>query len=212
MNQHTLRTFIALPLPSQVQQTLEQWTQQLKQRQKHGVRWVNIANLHLTIKFLGDISPEKVAAIHKVMLKTAAEFSPFNFDLEGVGAFPDLKNPRVIWVGILAPPEMKELHHLLEKNLEPLGFPLEERSFSPHLTLGRIDRHASETEITHLAALLREPRDASLAGVPVDALHLYRSELRPNGPVYTVLHHVPLKPVPNHSPTSWNVKPDGDLL
>ena len=193
MKEKNIRSFIAIPLPTSVQQTLESWAGQIKQRQKSGVKWVNTSNLHLTLKFLGEIQPVQVATIHQEMLKTAADFTDFTFDLQGIGAFPGLNKPRVIWAGIKAPPQLQEIYQDLEDRLFQLGFPREERPFSPHLTLGRVERTASQTEIAHLSAILREPNHAALTGVAVSALHLYRSDLRPAGPVYTLLQHAPLK-------------------
>jgi 2'-5' RNA ligase len=193
MKENPVRSFIAIPLPASAQETLAQWMQQLKQRQKSGVRWVNANNLHLTLKFLGDVLPSQMPAIQAEIETVAAEFTGFVFDLKDIGAFPGLYKPRVIWAGIQAPPALKEMQKALEKRLKPLGFPPEERPFSPHLTLGRVNRQASETEIKSLSALLREPRNACLPGVPAHALHLYRSDLRPGGPVYTLLYSAALK-------------------
>ncbi|MCD4671455.1 MAG: RNA 2',3'-cyclic phosphodiesterase [Anaerolineaceae bacterium] len=193
MTKQTIRSFIAVPLPIAVQQTLEEWIQQLKQRQKSGVRWVNTANMHLTMKFLGDLQPEQISAIQEEMRATAAQITAFSFDLKGIGTFPGLYKPRVIWVGVTTPPAMQQLHHHLMKRLEAIGFPAEERKFSPHLTLGRISRHASEKEIAGVSTLLRQPPKIALPNIPVDSLHLYRSDLRPGGSVYTLLEQSPLK-------------------
>ena len=190
MNMQTIRSFIAIPLPQTVQQTIADWIDDLQKRQRHGVRWVDAAKMHLTIKFLGDISPEHIPAIQKEMQAVAAECSAFSFDLKGLGSFPGVYKPRVVWVGVIAPPALQQLHHRLEKHLATIGFPEEERKFSPHLTLGRISRHASEKDIAGVSTILRQPPKITLPGIPVDSLHLYRSDLLPGGSVYTLLEHV----------------------
>lgn len=193
MKETPIRSFIAIPLPISAQHTIAEWVEQLKQRQKTGVRWVHPANLHLTLKFLGDISPAQIPDIQREMQAAAAELCVFTFDLKNIGAFPGLYKPRVIWVGIQAPPALKELHHSLDHRLKSLNFPLEERPFSAHLTLGRISRKAGESDIASLTALLRQPHHNTLTGIPVQTLHLYRSELSPQGPRYTLLYRAFLK-------------------
>lgn len=199
MKSKPVRSFIAIPLPTPVQRTLQNWIDQLKREQRSGVRWVNTTNLHLTIKFLGDIDPESIPAIQEIMQRTAASFAAFTFNLQELGAFPGLMKPRVIWAGIQAPPELKALHRQLESNLKELGFPPEDRPFSPHLTLGRLDRRASDSEIAGVSALLKKPFQESVNGVPVETLHLYRSDLKPAGPIYSLLYKAALKKTPPFS-------------
>ncbi|MDX9866250.1 MAG: RNA 2',3'-cyclic phosphodiesterase [Anaerolineaceae bacterium] len=193
MKPETIRSFIAIPLPPAAQDTIAEWLDALQKRQRRGVRWVDAAKMHLTMKFLGDILPEQIPAIQQAMRVAAAEFRVFTFDLKGLGAFPGVYKPRVIWVSIIAPPALQQLQHHLEKHLAVLGFPAEDRRFSPHLTLGRISRHASEKDMAGVSALLRQPPKIALSDVPVDALYLYRSDLHPDGSVYTLLERSPLK-------------------
>lgn len=195
MNTQTIRSFIAIPLPHTVQLTIAEWLDDLQKRQRNGVRWVDAAKMHLTIKFLGDISPQAIPTIQKEMQIVATDCPAFSFDLKDLGAFPGTYKPRVIWVGVVAPPALQQLHHHLVKRLAVIGFPAEERKFSPHLTLGRISRHASEKDIARVSAILREPPKISLPGIPVDSVHLYRSDLHPDGSVYTLLEQAPLKKI-----------------
>ena len=193
MKNQTIRSFIAIPLPQPVQQTIAEWLGHLQKRQKHGVRWVDAAKMHLTMKFLGDIAPEQIPAIQQEMQAVTAEFPVFTFDLKGLGAFPGVYKPRVIWVGVTAPSALQQLHHQLETRLADIGFPAEERKFSLHLTLGRISRHASEKDIAGVSNLLRHPPKIALSGIPVDCLHLYHSDLLPGGSVYHLLGQASLR-------------------
>lgn len=193
MKKDQIRSFIAIPLPRQAALDLQAWIDQLKIQQKSGVRWVNTTNLHLTLKFLGDIDPAVIPDIQVAMQQTARSFHSFTFTLQGLGAFPGLFKPRVIWAGIQAPPVLKALHRQLDASLQAIGFPAEDRPFSPHLTLGRVDRYANDTDIAAISALIKKPHQEKIERIPVDALHLYRSELKPGGPIYTLLFQAPLQ-------------------
>jgi RNA 2',3'-cyclic 3'-phosphodiesterase len=195
MKNQTIRSFIAIPLPQPAQQTIADWLAILRKRQKNGVRWVDAAKMHLTLKFLGDITPEQVPVILQELQAVTAEYPVFSFDLKGLGAFPGVYKPRVIWVDVTAPPVLQELHHHLVNRLADIGFPIEERKFSPHLTLGRISRYASEKDVAGVSNLLRQPPKIALSGIPVDFLHFYHSDLRPGGSVYTLLGKAPLKEI-----------------
>ena len=200
MKTQTIRSFIAIPLPQATQQTIADWLSALQKRQKNGVRWVDAAKMHLTMKFLGDITPEQVPIVQQEMQAVTAEYPVFSFDLKGLDGFPGVYKPRVVWVGVIAPPVLQQLHHDLVTRLADIGFPAEERKFSPHLTMGRISRHASEKDIAGVSNLLRQPPKIALSGIPVDSLHFYHSDLRPGGSVYHLLGQAHLKE--NDSPLS----------
>ena len=192
MTVQPIRSFIAVPLPDAAKETIETWLEELKQRQRNGVRWVDAAKMHLTMKFLGDIDPAQVPAIHQQMQAAVSQVEPFTIDLKGLGAFPGVYKPRVLWVGVEAPPALQQIHYGLSKKLAAMGFPEEDRKFSPHLTLGRISRHATEIEIEGVSSILRHPPKISLADIPVESLHLYRSDLGKKGSVYTLLKQAAL--------------------
>lgn len=127
-------------------------------------------------------------------MQAAAETCPaFTMDVKGLGAFPGTYKPRVIWLGVKAPVLLQELHQQLAVRLSELGFEAEHKKFSPHLTLGRISRHASEEEVSGVSGMLCNPPKISLQAIPVAGLHLYRSELRPSGSVYTLLEEASLR-------------------
>ena len=134
-----LRAFIALELPSPLQAAIESQTKALRQAAgSSGVRWVSAHNLHLTLKFLGDISPSAVAYLDQMLAGEAARFSAITLELEGLGCFPDSHRPRVVWVGIQAPPQLEALQRGVEAGAARLGYAGDERPFSPHLTIGRV--------------------------------------------------------------------------
>lgn len=179
-----IRTFIAIDVPDSVKLELEKLTEELK-RTGAKATWVKPGRMHLTIKFLGDVSSEKIDEIKQVLQATAEPFAPLRLQPVGCGAFPSLKQMRVVWVGLRGDDEqLRELHKSIEAALSPLGFPAEDRPFRAHLTLGRIKdrRHLSSLQEALLA------RQKFQAGVfDVDGLTLYKSDLRPTGPIYTPL-------------------------
>ncbi len=156
------------------------------------LRWVDAHKIHLTLKFLGDISEQQSKEISDSLRRVAQPHAPFDFAVGGLGIFPNERKPRVLWVGIRAPDALVSLYRALENELAGLGFPREDRPFSPHLTLGRVSRNAAAHELRAMVELLRREQVGELGVVPVQAVHLYRSELRPAGPVYTRLFSAPL--------------------
>ncbi len=181
----TLRTFIAVELPPQAREALAQTQVRWRAFAPVTVRWADPQGVHLTLKFLGNITHEQTVNVTAAMERVARGVTPFQLALGAAGAFPNLQRPRVLWMGMIGELEtLQALQQRLEEALATLGFPREERPFSPHLTLGR----------------LRDPRKAvpGLSGAlpsatwVVDQLILFRSTLLPSGAVYTPLSAVKL--------------------
>ncbi len=183
-----IRAFIAIELPAEIQQRLDQISAQLKQRlDSLPVRWVPGHNMHLTLKFLGDVSVANVGILDEVLQSEAASFRSFEISVGGIGAFPNSQRPRVIWVGIEAPPDLTTLQANLENRLARLGYSREERPFSPHLTLGRVSRSASSGDVRQIGEAVQACRVGFLGAACVQEIHLYKSDLKPGGSVYTCL-------------------------
>lgn len=188
----SVRLFIAAALPEQARKKLESIERQLQraagESARRAVKWVPAGNIHLTLKFLGDVPSSEISALAE-MLRTAASLTPaFNFSITGVGAFPNLRRPRVIWAGASAPPALFELQERIETETQRLGFLSEERSFSPHLTLGRVSQHARPEEIDLIARAVQTAKIGDVETARIDQVHLFRSELQPTGPIYTAMH------------------------
>jgi 2'-5' RNA ligase len=183
-----IRAFIAIDLPVDLQKRLDQVSASLKQSiDRSAIRWVTSGNMHLTLKFLGDVSVTSLNLVKETIRAVALEHHCFDFSVGGLGAFPTSKRPRVIWVGIEAPPELGNVQSALESRLSRLGYPLEERPFSAHLTLGRVARTADPQDIQKIAQSIQATRIGFLGAVQVQQLHLYQSDLNPSGAVYTRL-------------------------
>ncbi len=187
----TIRAFIAIELGQEIQAGLEQVLSRLRPATK-AVRWVPAGNIHLTLKFLGDSPVEKIEPLKKALENEAARHQPFEIQVGTLGAFPNPRRPRVIWVGVQAPAELASLASGVETATLSLGFAAEERPFSPHLTLGRVSQHAAYNEIGALAELIMKTRVDSLGICRVETIHFFRSDLRPTGAVYTSLFEVNL--------------------
>jgi len=187
-----LRTFIAIPLPLEIKNFLANLEEELKTCQAD-VKWVNSTNLHLTLKFLGEIKEEKIILIKKIIDKISQETHKFIISLSTLGTFPKTHLPKVIWVGIENEEEAKNLAKRLEEDLYKIGFPKEKRPFSSHITLGRL---RSFKNIKILVDKLENLKDYPLREKKeflVEKIILYKSNLTPQGPIYEELYSQSLK-------------------
>ncbi len=183
-----LRAFIAISLSEPVYQSLEQVISGLHgQIPTHAIRWTHIQNIHLTLKFLGNISAANVDQVKNLLEAEASRHAPFEISVGGLGAFPNNRRPRVVWVGIQAPETLYSLQKEIENGLERLGYPPEEKRFSPHLTLGRTSRNAASDEIMKISEALAASKIDFLGLTTVQAVSLYLSDLQPGGAIYTRL-------------------------
>lgn len=195
MGMNVIRAFIAISLSEEIHLGLEQVLRDLKSRLPDGaVRWAPGKNIHLTIKFLGDVSLAGLDLLTTMLQTEASRHSQFDFSVGGLGAFPTPRRPRVVWVGVEAPAELASLHRGVEAEMARLGYAPEERPFSPHLTLGRVTRNADPGELHQLSAVLDTYKVGFLGVTRVQAIHLFRSDLQPSGAIYTRLHSAPLAP------------------
>ena len=183
-----IRAFVAVELPEALRQEAAAFGQELK-RSGADVKWVEAANLHLTLKFLGDITPEQLSSLTEALKQACAGLSPFPFSVEGIGAFPKTTYPKVLWVGVHEGKErLAELAKRVEEACAALGFPAEERPFSPHLTIGRVRSQEG------IARLIKELQLAEFRGSGpgrAERVTLFQSTLGPKGPFYTALAEIP---------------------
>ncbi len=193
----SLRTFIAIEIPPAIKQAIAAQTASLHQQSGHAVRWVNAENIHLTLKFLGEVSSSNINLLTQTLQNECDQHPPFQVTVATLGSFPNPRRPRVIWIGLSAPPELGRLQHNIETATTRLGYTSEEKSFTPHLTLGRVREQASASEIQSLRTLLEQTTVGQLGTFTVSAVHLFKSDLQPGGPVYSRLFSAPL--ATNHS-------------
>ncbi|MBI4680001.1 MAG: RNA 2',3'-cyclic phosphodiesterase [Nitrospirae bacterium] len=177
-----MRCFIAIELPEAVKSTLSGIEEDLK-KSKADVRWVKPDNIHLTLKFFGNIEEKKTEKIIEIMENICNQYAPFTIEIKGMGTFPNIKSPRVLWVGIEGNDTLKTLQEEIENKMESIGFEREDRAFTAHLTLGRF-RSSIEKEGLLKAVKLHE-KDTFVGSINVQSLSLIRSDLHPEGARYT---------------------------
>jgi len=185
----TLRAFIAVPLSKAVTQELDKLQCRLiRACPARAVRWVPAEKIHLTMHFLGDILPERVNPIKEALTVVTRNVPPFSFTAGQLGAFPNTNRPRVVWVGVSDTTSWLELlHEAVNESMEQLGFQREARRFSPHLTLGRIQRKAGQEDVRNVGKTLSTTKVGTLGIVPVETLIFFQSVLRPSGAEYMPL-------------------------
>jgi len=189
-----LRSFIAIELPPEVQKAITRATSSIqKALPKPLVRWVTEQNIHLTLKFLGEVSPSNLEGLAEALKVESSQHPCFELSIGKLGAFPNTRRARVIWIGLEAPPELQNLQHGVEAVAARLGYPAEERPFSAHLTIGRVGQNASATDLARIRTELEGCRVGPLARLTVDSLHIFKSDLQPAGSIYTHLYAMSLK-------------------
>jgi 2'-5' RNA ligase len=185
-----MRTFIAIDLGSEIKERLSLLIENLNKLSQN-VRWVNHEGMHLTLKFLGEIDPERVRPVENVLKDITEQYHPFPLRLKGTGWFPPgKKNPRVFWVGIETETSLLSLQSQLENSLEKLGFPKEERDFHPHLTLGRVKMPSG---LHQILSELEKQKETHYGEMTVCKVTFYQSMLKPSGAEYKVLSEFELK-------------------
>lgn len=189
-----VRAFIAIELPVSVKAVLSQLQDALKQNGHASVKWVEPDSSHLTLKFLGNIATEAIPEITKTISEVTSRTAPFRLNLGDLGAFPNLRAPRVLWIGLQG--ETANLS-VLQKNVDsalvPLGFPPEKKVFSPHLTLGRVREIAAPNDRRRLGEIAASLKVDSLSSFTVDSLNIMRSRLTREGAIYSRLYSAALQ-------------------
>lgn len=186
-----MRLFAAIEIDDQVRQRIAKVQNHLKQELNlsgHEVKWVRPDQIHLTLKFLGEVPDKIITKVCDVVTRTAGQFSGFEFEIAGVGVFGD--PARVVWAGCKPCQPMMKLQQQLEEEFSQLGWDRESRPFSGHLTLCRVKNSAAGRK---LAAAVENLNDEMFGTVPVQAVRLLESRLSSAGPEYTVVCTAPLK-------------------
>jgi 2'-5' RNA ligase len=179
-----MRLFVALNLPKKDRERIHRATRKLRDEELP-VRWVDAEGFHVTLKFLGEIRRERVAEVEEAMNRVAATTKAFKTKYGGFGAFPSVRQPRVIWLGVKANPELRCLKQDLEYSFGDIGFDAETRAFHPHVTLGRAEEREGAGAFRTLDDMLSE-LDCK-GDVKVASIDLMRSQVAPGGPKYTLI-------------------------
>ena len=190
-----IRSFVAIELSGEAKKGLASLRRELERDEHRFVKWVDPGGVHLTLKFLGNIPSRRVTEITEAMKKAAQGLSPFLLEISGLGAFPSLKQPRVVWVGVGGElDKLSTLQQNIDSALAALGFAREERPFVPHLTVARVREGASAPERGRFGELVGSAIFDGPYRIEVEAVRLMRSQLTPAGAIYTCLAVVGLGP------------------
>lgn len=189
-----MRAFIAIELPKEIKTILTKTQEKLKSSEAD-IKWVEPENIHLTLKFLGEINEEQLNKITKIITNIASSKEPFHINLSCIGAFPDIKYPRVIWAGSdKSEFELKTIVKELENKIQKIGIPKEGRAFSSHITLGRVRSGLNKDK---LKQKLEELSKVAIAGETAEfeanKITLFKSTITSKGPVYEAIHRASLK-------------------
>jgi 2'-5' RNA ligase len=181
-----VRVFVAIEVPAEVRRAIGDLIAKLENTCR-GARWVRREAMHITLKFIGEVSEEKTARIRAALGSVSAPL-PMEIHFRETGFFPNAKHPRVFWADIEAPPSLAALAGAIERTLEPLGIPPELRPFQPHLTLARFK---SEDGLLQLCRELERLGPVDFGSTVAREFHLFQSALKPAGAVYTRLASYP---------------------
>jgi len=187
-----VRTFIACEMPADLQDSIQRAIQPLRRALGTSlIRWVPAHNVHLTLKFLGDVATPSLDMIQRTLAAEASGFEALDGAVEGFGAFPNVHRPSVLWVGFKAPPALGMLQRELDAATERLGYKADARGFSPHLTVGRVRATGRAPDMQKIRDEVGKLQIGSLGSVHIDAVHLFKSDLQATGAVYTRLYTAP---------------------
>ncbi len=178
-----MRCFIAINLEKKLRADICRATEPLR-KTGADVKWIDQENLHITLKFLGKTTEERAYDLINVMGSKSLSHNAFEINLHGIGAFPDWRRPRVIWIGIVAPERLIRLHENVEEIAATLGYNRDKRAFLSHLTIGRV---RSFNKIDSLMRAAGELKQKNFGNIRAGRISLMKSELKTGGAEYTTL-------------------------
>lgn len=180
----TIRAFIAIEIPPEVIKKIAELQDHFKVLNLDAA-WVKPANIHLTLKFLGEVDPKLLSQVKETILNSLSSTAKFSISLGAIGVFPNIKQPRILWVGVEDNhKQLEPLKTTIDKGLEPLGFEIDRKRFSPHLTLGRIKSPKGKDR---LRKQVQSSQRLDAGAIEVSSVKLMQSQLTPRGSIYTVL-------------------------
>ena len=185
-----IRSFLAFELPGDIREKVSKISGEVKNSGLNA-GWVKPGNIHLTVIFMGNIDEKEIPGIISTIDNAACNHKTYDISLGGMGLFPDIRRPRVIWLGLNGEIDgLASLRDDLQKSLKPFGIKQEKRPFKPHLTLGRFRKPIKDPVL--LKKVIEKYRDTRGPGGKLQELVMFKSELNPGGAVYTRIHSWPL--------------------
>jgi RNA 2',3'-cyclic 3'-phosphodiesterase len=178
-----MRLFVAIDIAPNIRSTIAAFIEKFRPFAPQA-KWVRVENMHLTLKFMGEMEPSRLSAVLPVLANIRSD-NLVTLEFRGLGFFPSEKRPRVFWMGMESSPNLNTLAADIDQFLHKLGFPLEERAFTPHLTLARFNAPGL---LPKLADATRESASRSFGSLTTNKFHLIESKLKSTGAEYTTLH------------------------
>jgi 2'-5' RNA ligase len=182
-----IRTFIAIDLTQEIKGKIDEFIKEIRPLSPH-IKWVSVENIHLTIKFLGNIYAKEHDKLYRGLEMAIEDMNKIKLVVRGTGVFPNPRNARVFWLGVQGEVEkLQEMQNRVEYELEKQGFPREEKPFSPHITIARFKSRINPEKLTNIIA---DSQNLHFGEMDVSSVMVYRSDLFPSGPEYSLLKEI----------------------
>jgi 2'-5' RNA ligase len=192
MPSHTIRTFFAIELPAHTSKQIETIINDLKKSIHHKIKWAATNSMHITLKFIGEFKLKHKDSLLRNLQSRIHGSGKIELSFSRIGGFPNLRNPRVVWLGLNYPDQLSRLAQTIDSIASDHDYPKEKRNFSPHLTLGRIRRNITTREREQIGQIIGNYRHAKIESFNIDRLCFIRSTLSPKGPIYSTLFEISL--------------------
>jgi 2'-5' RNA ligase len=193
MENKIIRSFFAIPLSDTCRLEINQSVKKLINEMPPVIKWVDIKNIHITLKFLGEFNSNDITPIKNKLATSLSTVNQFDLIFQNLGVFPSVQEPKVIWIGISSPVQLVQLFEGVEKAALSLGYPKEVRGFSPHITVGRVKKGVDVQDLFQIVKLIQNRKVNEVCKTRIDKISLFQSKLMPAGPVYSELFSIILK-------------------
>lgn len=188
-----IRSFIAIPIPDEINILIHSRITEYKNVLSQSfIRWVPESNIHLTLKFLGDVPNENLNNISREVGNLVGEYAQFDIHLNQMGIFPNIHKPQVIWIGGNAPEPLFKIADKIESIASKYGIPRENRPFAPHFTIGRVSRNINGVDKSFFQTAFGKIKMGDGIKMKASEIAIIKSDLRPSGAIYTTLFTFPL--------------------
>ena len=194
MSPASIRSFFACEISPELRKNIEKLQSELKAVLPRSVKWVNPGNIHLTIKFIGEFNPSHRNKLETSLTKALETIKPFKIAIKGLGVFPSFSKPRIIWLGINAEKELAQLVQIVNQECIYIGYPREKRSFSAHITIGRVKSYTNSEDRKSIADEIKSRGSIIIGSQTIESLLFIKSNLTPSGPIYKNLSIFPFSP------------------
>jgi len=188
---HIIRTFFAIELPTLTLEQIKQELNDLKNCIPRKIKWVAISSMHITVKFIGEFNLEHQSSIQKDLRSHLSELGEIKLSFDKTGVFPNIKNPRVAWLGLNGPGKLVDLARTVNLVTSNYGYIREKRNFSPHLTIGRVRKNVSSRDRELIGQTITNYRFTEIEPFTANRLSFIKSSLTLQGPVYSTLFETP---------------------